>query len=642
MNKVWIGVIGVIAVVLLLIGAVVAVPLLFDLNDYKSQISARVKLATGRDMMIGGDIRLKILPTPRFSVGDVTFTTPGGGASTKLATIKSLDVQIALLPLLGGQVQFQHIVVGEPVIELVRLADGRRNWEIAPADEKSDGGTMAAISLDSLIIKGGTLIYRDEAAGTRQRIEQFEARISAGSMQGPFTVAATATVGGQALSATLNTGKLVAGRGLPVKLTLSLPDAGGTASYSGIVEPAGAARQLTGRIELAGNDLAALLAALAAAAQLELPSPDVLAHEFGLTADVAASDTGATFENVNFRLGDSIATGKIEALVGDRNSVSAKLAVNRIDLDKLIAGNRDDPAIDRAAGGFALPRQWDGALELDIGALSWQGGVVRQIKLSAQKAGDVIVLSRAAALLPGGSDAVLTGQAAAAGGDWQFDGSLEAASDNLRSLLSWLDIEAVERIPADRLRKFQLGAAVRLTRSVALFHNIDLRLDSLRLIGAAAYALRRRPSFTLDLQIDQLNLDAYLPRPPDSGTAPANEPASDRIGSALAQLEGFNTNTKLGIEKLTYRGVPMRDFAVDVGLYNGALTLRRLAIADLGGVAAVFEGKLDGPAAKPSVHLSGSLGGANAAASPASPISLCRWRPGSLASLTSARRSTAT
>ena len=122
MNKVWIGVV---AVLVLLIGAVVAVPLLFDLNDYKNQISARVKQATGRELMIGGDIRLKILPTPRFSVSDLTFANLDGATSAKMATIKSLDVQIALLPLLGGQLQFQHIVVGEPVIELVRLADGR-------------------------------------------------------------------------------------------------------------------------------------------------------------------------------------------------------------------------------------------------------------------------------------------------------------------------------------------------------------------------------------------------------------------------------------------------------------------------------------------------------------------------------------
>ncbi len=623
MNKVWIGVV---AVLVLLIGAVVALPLLFDLNDYKIQISARVKQATGRELTIGGDIRLKILPTPRFSVHDVALANLDGAAAANMATIKSLDVQVALLPLLGGQIQIQHIVVGAPVIELARLADGRRNWEFTPSGDRPGRGigrsAAAAISLDSLIIEGGTLIYRDEAAGTARRFEQFDARISAGSLQGPFAIEATARIGEQALSAAVHTGQLLAGRGLPLNLSLSLPNADGTVSFSGTASTAkiapkaargaaqgaaqGAVTRLKGRLKIRGKDFAAMLAAVAEAAAVDLELPGLLAHDFELRTDLIATDTSATFENVNFRLGESIATGNIEALFGERASVTAKLAVNRIDLDRLMANDGAGAAVDLDDGaGFALPQGWDGALELDIGAVSWQGGVVRQIKLSAQKAGDVIVLSRAAALLPGGSDVVLTGQAAAVGNVLQFDGSLEAASDNLRSLLNWLGLEAVERIPTDRLRKFQLGASVRLTPTVAQIYNVDLRLDSLRLTGAAAYALRWRPSFTLDFQIDKLNLDAYLPRVPDPGREPANDTTSDRFDSVHAVLDRFDTNTKLGVEKLTYRGVRVGDFVVDLGLYNGALTLRRLAVADLGGVAVTLEGKLDGPAAEPSIRLTG-------------------------------------
>src|SRR3546814_5344343 len=47
-----------------------------------------------------------------------------------------------------------------------------------------DGGLN--IRLDSVEIDDGTLIYRDSAAGTEERIEALDATITAASLQGPF------------------------------------------------------------------------------------------------------------------------------------------------------------------------------------------------------------------------------------------------------------------------------------------------------------------------------------------------------------------------------------------------------------------------------------------------------------------------
>ena len=50
-------------VVLLIVAALVA-PSFVDVNRYKPEITAAVKQATGRDLTIGGDIELTILPSP--------------------------------------------------------------------------------------------------------------------------------------------------------------------------------------------------------------------------------------------------------------------------------------------------------------------------------------------------------------------------------------------------------------------------------------------------------------------------------------------------------------------------------------------------------------------------------------------------
>ena len=53
-------------------------PQLIDWNGYKSAIAAAVKDATGRDLVIGGDIEIAILPGISFGLSDVSLSNAAG------------------------------------------------------------------------------------------------------------------------------------------------------------------------------------------------------------------------------------------------------------------------------------------------------------------------------------------------------------------------------------------------------------------------------------------------------------------------------------------------------------------------------------------------------------------------------------
>src|SRR6185503_6745472 len=65
-------------VVLIIVVALVA-PFFVDLNNYKPQIEAQAKAATGRDLKIEGPISLSLLPLPSVSVQGVKFGNAPGG-----------------------------------------------------------------------------------------------------------------------------------------------------------------------------------------------------------------------------------------------------------------------------------------------------------------------------------------------------------------------------------------------------------------------------------------------------------------------------------------------------------------------------------------------------------------------------------
>ncbi len=79
----------------LVVAAVVAIFFIlssYDFNELKPQITQAVKEATGRDLALGGDIKLKIGLTPALAVDKVRFQNAAWGSRPELAKIKRFEV----------------------------------------------------------------------------------------------------------------------------------------------------------------------------------------------------------------------------------------------------------------------------------------------------------------------------------------------------------------------------------------------------------------------------------------------------------------------------------------------------------------------------------------------------------------------
>jgi uncharacterized protein involved in outer membrane biogenesis len=189
--------IGLGVLVVLLIVAVLVGPSFYDWNQHKQLITDEARKATGRDLVIDGDISAAILPMPTISVAGIRFANAEGGSAPDMVTLETLKVRVALFPLIQGNVQIEEITLVKPVILLEKLPDGKGTWEITPpaaepaaTTTEQGGGGMPAVSLDNVNITDGTLIYRDAVAKSEQKIERLNASLAAPSLQGPFGVRA--------------------------------------------------------------------------------------------------------------------------------------------------------------------------------------------------------------------------------------------------------------------------------------------------------------------------------------------------------------------------------------------------------------------------------------------------------------------
>lgn len=624
---------AIVGVIVIAVAVALIAPSLIDWNAYKDNITRELNRVTGRVVVIAGDIDFAILPSPKLTVGAARLANLKGAKAKDMVRLKSLDVRVALMPLLSGRIEIESIALVEPVIELELLADGRRNWDFGAAAKSTPGqggsgvrpeknisrilGPLEGIRLHRFVIVNGTITYRDSAERTVKRVEKFNLTISAKSLMGPLEAAGKMRHGGADITFKSRLGRLDGlfggGGRTPAEITIELPGAKARITVRGALAAPAAGYNFTGSFEASGPDLAAFASTLRSFGGGGDELPGLLARKFNVKGKLAATTAGIEANELELELGTTRGTGAVNVILGEVPQVDVALSFNRIDLDRWLAETpkrpvrKPAPPAKRRRGGIlpVIKAQGEtpnlrGSVDVSVDAVVYRGGVVRQAKFNASFGDGKLKLHQFAALLPGGSDVSLTGEALLGQRNWRFDGSVEAVSDNFRGVLNWLKIDT-SKLPPGRVHKVSLTAKIGATERQISIDSLDLRLDASRITGGIVVALRARPSFGANLIINRLNLDAYLPAAPKSGggamtakPAPATKTPAKAGPGVLAVLDGFDANLKLRVDRLTYNRVPVRNIRFNGTLFGGELTLRRASIGRVAGGKISLTGSLRG------------------------------------------------
>ncbi|MSP51077.1 MAG: AsmA family protein [Alphaproteobacteria bacterium] len=608
---------GAATVIALVIAAAVLLPALLDLNDYKDEIAEQVEAATGRKLTIDGSITARLLPSPGATVTGLRFANLSGGSRPDLATLKSIDVNVAFVPLLSGRVQVTSVTLVEPAITIETLADGRSNLEFAPASsaaktgsspERRSGDLGSAIRVDRLRVTGGSIVYGDVRTKDYLRLDKIDLRVTTESLNGPFAAAGSLDFRGVPVDFAVTAGSITE-KSVPVSAEITLDRGAAKIVVKGSASEIGPSAKIGAKLDVSSDSLGRFASVIAQIAGTQAPVLPALPGSVKIGATIVGASTDIAFNDINLQLGESKATGAVSVTLSAAPKFDVALSLNRVNLDDLIKASTAAPAAVKPGAPaaqsaaspvekpFAIPLSLTGTANVEIEALSFKGGVIRQVRLEAGVAKGQVKLTRLAAQLPGGSDIALSGTLAAVKDEPQFDGRVEATSDNMRQLMQWLASDLTD-VPADQLRKFSLTARTRVNPQVMQLYDIDLHLDTARVTGGAAYALRARPSFSVDLALDRLNIDAYLPRSKSdsakgSVSASAAKPApAARRDDALpfAILDTFDTNVKLKADSLMFRETAAQGLKLDMSLVGGQLTVRELSAVNIAGTALALAG----------------------------------------------------
>jgi len=191
-------------IIAIVIGILLVAPLFINVNQYRPQIQSELQQKLGRKVTLG-NLHLRLL-TPRVRVDNVTVSEdPRFSSGRPFAQAQELDVSIALLPLITGNVQVKSLTLQQPDIELVRNPQGVWNFSTIgqpppgttsqpkqptpkPGSQQNAGG----FELNNLQISDGQIAITDaQKHQPRTVYNHIDVSLSNFAPGRPFSVSAT-------------------------------------------------------------------------------------------------------------------------------------------------------------------------------------------------------------------------------------------------------------------------------------------------------------------------------------------------------------------------------------------------------------------------------------------------------------------
>jgi AsmA protein len=292
----------------------------------RAALEGGVTRATGRRFTISGPIHVSFGLAPSVTAEGISLANVPGGSRPDMLTAASLRAQVALLPLLGGEVVIDEAVLEKPDIILETGSDGTPNWQMHRLRHAPFEGTPepaaphappATVEINRLRIDGGTITYRP-ADGPAITAQIDGMTLGAEGESGPLHGKIAGSADGVAFTGTVQAGSFERLQGGAVTalagawpLTIDLQGPGASLKIDGGVnhpdEMRGYAFLITGNVQ----DLVPLYPWLPKA--LNLPLRDVNfttritdgangeRHTSGLSLHAGASDLSAAVPGLSLK-----------------------------------------------------------------------------------------------------------------------------------------------------------------------------------------------------------------------------------------------------------------------------------------------------------------------------------------------------
>jgi len=551
---------------LVLIGASIFLAYLivsnYHFNELKPRISKAVSDLTGRELTLGGNIQFKVGFRPVLAVEDVRFQNASWGSRPDLARIKRFELEVALLPLILGDIDVRRFILVEPDILLEKDHSGR--WNIGLKGKKREASAevkagevgnkweLPVFGLNRLQIRKGRLVYKDGESAKTHIFTLESVSADATGPDSPVALALTAGHRGKSFEVAGTLGPLSSfvdpNKAWP--LNLLAKTGGATVRVEGVIKDVFNAKGFSFNVRTEGKSTAEITDLLHMT-----NVPDL--RPFKVTGKVADPNGKLTIDKLNAEMGHE-AMAKMEVL----GLIQDPLAKRGFDLKIAIVG-KDLPTLEKL---LRRPLRLNGPFHAS-GRLTDPDGrwAVKDFNLQMGS------LKTAKLRLTGTVNNLLAHSG--------FDLEFHAQGKDLASL------EKLLKQPLPLKGPYKISGRVNdLGHKTFKFSDFEGSLRNSDLSGSLEISLaRKRPRLTAVLSSRELDLRPFLPKKKGKGgkarrsvetTARRKVFSSDKL--TLDSLKRANVAIKINTKRVLLPRLALRDFNAQVDLEDGHLRVKEI------------------------------------------------------------------
>ena len=555
--------------IILAVAAALAGPFFVDWNEYRAVFEREASRVAGAPVTIRGPIDARILPTPSVTLREIAIA---GADGEKRIEARELGMELSLGALARGEWRADDL----------RLVGGQFEFGLDPQGRIDWSGALPALSIDRLAIADTRAVLIDAASGTRIVLEQLwfngEFRSLAGPIRGEGAFISNDERYGYRLglsrSADANTWRL--------RLALDGSSRPIAFETDGALRFEGHAPRYEGAFSLAQLSGVALANGRAIASE-----------PWRAAGRIKASAESAQFEQLelSYSAEDRLTklSGSAEWGFGTNPRLKAALSARQLDIGRLIAlpeASRRTPAMALRA----LSDQFEGVLRptmplnliLSVDTLALAGGNLLAFRSEVRSTVDGWTVESLDFRAPGFAQIRASGRFTHGSGSLGFSGPVAIEATEPKAFAAWLEGRTGTAGPA--IGALRASGDLTLRAGHIGVERLKAELDRKEIAGRLVYVtgLSAEPRLEAELMAADLDIDG----------------AVALAQAALPDLQldmPRHIALTAAIDRARIAGVEARDAKVKLTLDPRALSIKQLAIADLGGASVNATANLQEP-----------------------------------------------
>lgn len=627
--------------VVALLAALFAVPAMIDWNGYRGIFEEEATRVLGRDVRLGGNVNLRLLPAPYVSFEKMRISDPDSQTGEPLFRAESFTMWLALSPLLQGVLQANQVELKQPILKLAVSDDGSGNWSKLKLTPGALPFVPADVTLSSVKLSNGEIGLLGPRGNELAKLEAINGELTADALSGPVRFRGQMRWGGELRDVRFASASPDPNGDVRFKVSAT-----GTGTHSSYILD-GRAANLGSRLNLTGELAAKIAPDLSAATRAPdapAPPPPVAAPapapEINVSATPGAEpkapvpppppavQAGAPLYDMRSKVsGDAtgfklseiaitsegggppqLVTGDAQATWGERTKLDLALNSRWIDLDAMFGTGKTVVPLEAARGLFdvlmrQLPASSDTNIELQVDQLNLGADQISNVHFAAVRAGGPLEVKDFRVSLPGATQLSLAGKLAPGETSPKFEGAIGLKGQSLSRFLAWgLKRPALTDGLSDGA--FALNGNLKFSGKQIELADAKVGIGDTPVMAGVRLDLTERRRLTVNLEGQKIDIGRVWPGGLQMEAlapllAQATSAASSEPSAASAEQPWFdpaNADLVIGVKagSVVDGTRTLRNVEADLSVEGGKLAMRQLKFADDAGLEVELEGEAAG------------------------------------------------